>query len=97
MPNAQEREFATFGIGMQLRAGLLIGFLTISLAANVYMYTDIHAIRDEHDRKAEERERELMERVLSQVEPKIDRIQQNVQQAKEKVDTLNEKLTNHAE
>jgi len=64
--NAQEAEFATFGfISKKLRAGLLIGLLSLSLTANVFLVKFIIGMQGELYEK-------MLNRVDTQVEQKVD-------------------------
>jgi len=81
MSSAQEREFALFGfINTKLRAGLLLGLLSLSITGNIVLVVKIINMQGDLYEKILQR---VDNRVDSQLAPTVDRIRKTV----DRVDT----------
>jgi hypothetical protein len=84
--NAQEREFSIFQIPKWLRSGIMIGFLSLSLAVNWSLSRKVDQLYKEKD----EMQKELYEKMIIYVDPTLKR----VNKAADKVDTLANNIMN---
>lgn len=81
MSSEQEKEFAVFGIiNRKLRAGLIIGLLSLSITANVYLVVKIIGMQGDLYEK-------MLNRVDSQVDKKLDPTLNRMTKAIDRVDT----------
>ena len=85
MSSAQEREFALFGfINTKLRAGLLLGLLSLSITANIILVVKMLDMQSKLYEKILERvDSKVKENVNEQLAPAVDKINRAV----DRVDT----------
>ena len=81
--NSQEKEFQVFGfINNKLRAGMLIGLLSLSLTANIYTVNKIFSIQQDLYEK-------MLDRVDKQVDKRVDtKLDQPLQKLNSAVDAV---------
>src|SRR4051812_16353217 len=85
--NAQENEFMLFGfVDKRLRAGILIGFLVLSLSVNAYQFNLQQHTQDRIISMQADLYKQMLERVDQKVNEKLD---QPVRQINESVQKVN--------
>lgn len=84
MPESkQEQEFRVFGITGKLRAGLLLGFLGLSISANVTLFYSLQRSKDDNIKI----QQAATKQVIELLRPQVNNIQNSVNSINEKVDT----------
>jgi len=85
MMSSQENEFAVFGfVNKRLRAGLLVGLLSLSVTANIYLVIKIISIQgDLYEKMLQRVDTRVDTRVDSKLDPSVDKINASI----ERIDT----------
>ncbi|MFD2163671.1 hypothetical protein ACFSJU_14775 [Paradesertivirga mongoliensis] len=84
--SAQENEFNVFHIPKWLRSGIMIGFLSISLISNWFLYNKVDRLYTEKDKMQEK----LYEKMIDYVNPtlqKMDRASNKAEETTVRVDS----------
>ena len=84
MPESkQEQEFKVFGIFGKLRTGLVLGFLTLSLTANVTLFYSLQRSKDDNIKI----QQEATKQVIEILRPDINQMAEKVNASSVKIDS----------